>query len=95
MVVGASQILQFFGQKNWFHGSNRALTKFRYQILDNLISFVWITGLVLSNYKKNNSLKANLKLNKRFTGSDFFSYIPCCYYSLNANSIFDISTVQF
>ena len=44
MVVGARQSFQFFRQITWFLGNNRALSKFRDQILYNLI--------VLPNYKK-------------------------------------------
>ena len=38
MVVGARKIFQFFRQITWFLGNNRTLSKFRYQILHNLIS---------------------------------------------------------
>ena len=38
MVVGTRQNFQFFRQITWFLGNNRALPKFRYWILYNLIS---------------------------------------------------------
>ena len=38
VVVGARQGFQFFRQIAWFLGNNRALSKFRYRILYNLIS---------------------------------------------------------
>ena len=38
VVVGARQSFQFFRQIAWFLGNNRALSKFGYQILYNLIS---------------------------------------------------------
>ena len=38
VAVGARQSFQFFRQIAWFLGNNRALSKFRYQILHNLIS---------------------------------------------------------
>ena len=38
MVVRARQNFQFFRQITWFLGNNRALSKFRYRILYNLIS---------------------------------------------------------
>ena len=38
VVVGARQSFQFFRQIAWFLGNNRALSKFRYRILYNLIS---------------------------------------------------------
>ena len=38
MAVGARQSFQFFRKIVWFLGNNRALPKFRYQILYNLIS---------------------------------------------------------
>ena len=38
MVVAARQRFQFFRQITWYLGNNRALSKFRYQILYNLIS---------------------------------------------------------
>ena len=37
-AVGARQSFQFFRQIAWFLGNNRALSKFRYRILYNLIS---------------------------------------------------------
>ena len=51
MVVGARQSFQFFRQMTLVLGNNRALSKFRYQILLNLISII-----------KNQSVKANFKL---------------------------------
>ena len=68
MVVGARQSFQFFRQITWFLGNNRALSKFRYRILYNLIR---ITKLL-----KNHSVKANFKLTTRATlivGVDHFS----------------------
>ena len=44
MVVGARQSFQYFRQITWFLGNDRALSKFRYQILYNLIG--------ITNYKK-------------------------------------------
>ena len=38
VVVGSLQGFQFFRQIAWFLGNNRALSKFRYRILYNLIS---------------------------------------------------------
>ena len=38
MIIGACQSFKFFRQKAWFLGNKRALSKFRYQILHNLIS---------------------------------------------------------
>ena len=38
VAVGARQSFQFFRQIAWFLGNNRALSKFRYRILYNLIS---------------------------------------------------------
>ena len=40
MVVGACQTFQFFGQTAWFLGNNRALSKFRCQILRYFISII-------------------------------------------------------
>ena len=40
MVDGARQSFQFFRQITWFLGNNRALSKFRYQILRYLISII-------------------------------------------------------
>ena len=37
MVVGAGKIFHFFRKITWFLGINRALSKFRYQIFDNMI----------------------------------------------------------
>ena len=37
-VVGACQSFQFFREIAWFRGNNKALSKFGYQILHNLIS---------------------------------------------------------
>ena len=38
VVVGARQSFQFFSQIAWFLGNNRALSKFQYRILYNLIN---------------------------------------------------------
>ena len=38
MVAEARQSFQFFRQITWFLGNNRAMSKFRYRILYNLIS---------------------------------------------------------
>ena len=38
VVVGARRSFQFLRQIAWFLGNNRALSKFSYQILYNLIS---------------------------------------------------------
>ena len=57
MVVGASRSFQFFRQITWFLRNNRALSKFRYQILHNLIS--------ITKFYKNHSVKANFKLSTR------------------------------
>ena len=38
VIVGADQSFQFFWQIVWFLGNDRALSKFRYQILYNLIT---------------------------------------------------------
>ena len=40
MVVGARQIFRFFRQITWFVRNNRALSKFRYQILHYLNSII-------------------------------------------------------
>ena len=40
MVVGTRQNFQFFRQKAWFLESNRALSKFLYEILHYLISII-------------------------------------------------------
>ena len=40
MVVGARQRFPFFRQITWFLKNNRALSKFRYRILYNLISII-------------------------------------------------------
>ena len=40
MIVGARQSFQFFRQITWFLGNNRALSRFRYRILHNLISII-------------------------------------------------------
>ena len=59
MVVGARQSFQFFIQITWFLGNNRALSKFRYRILHNLISIISLF--------KNQSVKANFKITTRAT----------------------------
>ena len=52
MVVGACQSFQFFRQLTWYFGNNnRALSKFRYQILHHAIRIIRL--------KKNQSIKAN------------------------------------
>ena len=38
MVVGARQSFELFRQIAWFLGNNRTLSKFKYQILYNLIN---------------------------------------------------------
>ena len=38
MMVGARQIFEFSDKKTWFLGNDRALSKFSYRILHNLIS---------------------------------------------------------
>ena len=50
-MVDARQCFQFFRQIAWFLGNNKALSKFKYQILYNLITI--ITKL------KNYSIKFN------------------------------------
>ena len=40
MVVEPRQNFQFFRQKTWFLGNNRALSKFLYEILHYLISII-------------------------------------------------------
>ena len=40
MVVGARQNFQFFRQKTWLLENSRALSKFLYEILHYLISFI-------------------------------------------------------
>ena len=42
-VVGARQSFQFFRQITWFLGNTRALSKFKYWILHQLISIIKIT----------------------------------------------------
>ena len=59
MVVGARQSFQFFSQITWSFGNNRALSKYRYQILHNLIS--------ITKLQKNHSVKANFRLTTRTT----------------------------
>ena len=59
MVVGAGQRFQFLRQIAWFLGNNKAVSKFRYRILYNLIS---ITKII-----KNHSIKANFNLTARAT----------------------------
>ena len=54
MVVGSRQSCHFFRKITWFPGNNRALSKFRYRILHNLIS--------INKLQKNQSVKANFKL---------------------------------
>ena len=63
MVVGARQSLQFFREITWFLWNNRALPKFRYRILHNLIS--------ITKLQKNHSIKANFKLTRRATLNKF------------------------
>ena len=58
MVVGARQSFQFFRQNTWFLENDRVLPKFLYGILHYLI---------LPNYKKNQSIKANFILATRAT----------------------------
>ena len=59
MVVEASQNFQFFRQIPWLLGNNRALSKYRYHIMYNLIS--------ITKLQKNHSIKANFKLTTRAT----------------------------
>ena len=40
MEVGARQSFQFFRQMTWFLGNYRVFSKFRYQVLHNLISII-------------------------------------------------------
>ena len=40
MVVAARQSFQFFRQMTWFLGNNRAWSKFKYRILNYLISII-------------------------------------------------------
>ena len=47
MVVGARQSFQILRQITWFLGNNRALSKFRYRILYNLISIYQVTKKAL------------------------------------------------
>ena len=54
VVVGACQSFQFFREIAWFLGNNRALSKFGYQILHNLIS--------IPKLQKYHSIKANFNL---------------------------------
>ena len=59
MAVGARQSFQFFRKIAWFIGNNKALSKFRYRILHNLIS--------ITNLSKNHSIKASPNLTTRST----------------------------
>ena len=59
MEVGARQSFQFFRQIIWFLGNNRALSKFRYWILYNLISIIKLSKI--------HSVKANFKPNTQAT----------------------------
>ena len=59
MVVEARQSFQVLRQITWFFGCNRALSICRYQILHYLIE--------LSNYKIDQSVKANFVLTTRAT----------------------------
>ena len=61
MIVGAHQKFQFFIQITWFLENN---------CLNLGIGF-GITWLVLSNYKKNQSLKTNFKLTTRATLNNY------------------------
>ena len=54
MVVGARQSSQFFRRITWFLRNNRALSKFLYGILYNLIS--------ITKLQNNHSVEANFKL---------------------------------
>ena len=40
MVVAARQSFQFFRQMTWFLGNDRAWSKFKYRILNYLISII-------------------------------------------------------
>ena len=57
MVVGARQSFQFFRQIAWFLGNNRALSKFMYRNLYNLIS--------ITKLKEYHSITANFNLTTR------------------------------
>ena len=59
MAVGPRQSFQFSRQITKFLGNNRALSKFRFWILRNLISIIKL--------QKNQSVKANFKLTTRAT----------------------------
>ena len=59
MVVVVRQSFQFFKQITWCLGNNRALSKFRYRILHNLIS--------ITKSQKNDFVKANFKLTTQAT----------------------------
>ena len=59
MVVGTHQSFQFSRQIPWFLGNNRALP--------NLGIRFCVTLLVLSNFKKNKSIKANFRSTARAT----------------------------
>ena len=59
VVVGARQSFRFFRQIAWFLGNNRALSKFRYRILYNVIS--------ITKLQKNHSIKFNFNLTTRAT----------------------------
>ena len=54
MVIGARQSFQSFRQITCFLGNTRALSKFRYRILHNLISII--------RSEENQSVIANFKL---------------------------------
>ena len=67
MAVGVHQSFQFFRQIAWFLGNKRALSKFRYGILYNLIS--------ISKLQKNHSIKANSYLTMQAT-------LTWCFYMI-------------
>ena len=65
MVVGARQRFQLFRQIAWFLGNNRALPKFRNQILRYVISI--IKSLKNLSVKTNFILTMCVTLNRKMT----------------------------
>ena len=65
MVVGARQRFQLFRQIAWFLGNNRALSKFRNQILRYVISI--IKSLKSLSVKTNFILTTCVTLNRKMT----------------------------
>ena len=72
VVVGARQSFQYFRQMAWFLRNNRAVRKFWYWILYNLI-FVWLCMTCITKLCKNDSIKANFNLTMRGTLSFFLT----------------------